>query len=263
MIISSRNNKDNDEILVTTAAEEEDQQPNTLKLYQQIKSFPNTILQMKYNLNNNNRKDDNSYYYRIIFDEIDMDHNEIINDNDIYNYLIKYNCKNITLQDVSLVMNYYTDSNCLKINDFILMMNDSRLTMINEMIIKLIEISESDNNNSYEVIKKKMKIKESFNHFVTNKNGVLSKYFNVSNVIGNAIPFIFNNIDDFKLYILYIYFFYFFSLFYYCPIVLKIIIMNIFLHLMKILFPFTLTFPLSLHHLLLTMVKIIRMDIKH
>lgn len=154
---------------------------------------------MKYNIINK-KKEVN--YYKLIFDEIDMDHNDVINSNDIYNYLIKYNCKNITLQDVSLVMNYYTDKNNMRINDFILLITDNRFMMINDIILKLLEMSEEDSKDSFEIIKKRIRIKDSFNDFISNKNGILSKYFNISNVIGNAIPFIFNSIDDLILYII-------------------------------------------------------------
>lgn len=158
---------------------------------------------MKYN-KINNKKDCN--YYKLIFDEIDMDHNEVINSNDIYNYLIKYDCRNVSIKDVSLVMNYYTEKNNMKINDFILLITDSRFMVINNIILKLLEMSEKDSKESYEIIKKKIRINESFSDFISNKNGILSKYFNISNVIGNAIPFIFNNIDDLILYLyLYIY----------------------------------------------------------
>lgn len=154
---------------------------------------------MKYNIINK-KKEVN--YYKLIFDEIDMDNNDVINSNDIYNYLIKYNCKNITLQDVSLVMNYYTDKNNMRINDFILLITDNRFMMINDIILKLLEMSEEDSKDSFEIIKKRIRIKDSFNDFISNKNGILSKYFNISNVIGNAIPFIFNSIDDLILYII-------------------------------------------------------------
>lgn len=154
---------------------------------------------MKYNIINK-KKEVN--YYKLIFDEIDMDNNDVINSNDIYNYLIKYNCKNITLQDVSLVMNYYTDKNNMRINDFILLITDNRFMMINDIILKLLEMSEEDGKDSFEIIKKRIRIKDSFNDFISNKNGILSKYFNISNVIGNAIPFIFNSIDDLILYII-------------------------------------------------------------
>lgn len=154
---------------------------------------------MKYNIINK-KKEVN--YYKLIFDEIDMDNNDVINSNDIYNYLIKYNCKNITLQDVSLVMNYYTDKNNMRINDFLLLITDNRFMMINDIILKLLEMSEEDGKDSFEIIKKRIRIKDSFNDFISNKNGILSKYFNISNVIGNAIPFIFNSIDDLILYII-------------------------------------------------------------
>lgn len=154
---------------------------------------------MKYNIINK-KKEVN--YYKLIFDEIDMDNNDVINSNDIYNYLIKYNCKNITLQDVSLVMNYYTDKNNMRINDFLLLITDNRFMMINDIILKLLEMSEEDSKDSFEIIKKRIRIKDSFNDFISNKNGILSKYFNISNVIGNAIPFIFNSIDDLILYII-------------------------------------------------------------